>query len=196
MASGNKEKFDYLISTIPLPEMRYLIKEPPNRVVFLFKRLRWNSIFNINLGIDRKDRTGRHWIYFPQKEYRFFRVGFPHNFSHHLTPQDKSSLYIEVSYSENKPINKNNIVSYIKKDLIKTGILSASDRIYIEHINDIKYAYPIYDINYQKAREKILKFFVQNNIISCGRFGSWRYMSMEDAILDGRRVAELFLKNV
>ena len=195
MTSGDKEKFDYLVSTIPLPELPCMIKELPPKTKSAFSKLRWNSIFNLNLGIDSKDYDGQHWIYFPQKGLCFFRIGFPHNFSAHLVPSGKSSLYVEVSYSENKPINRNNIVLRIKEDLKKAGLLTPADRICLEDINDIKYGYPIYDINYRKARGEILKFLNQNNIISCGRYGSWRYMSMEDVILDGKKVAECLLKN-
>jgi len=189
ISANNKERFDYLILTIPLPEIPYLIKGLPREVGSLFRKLRWNSIFNLNLGIDKKDNSDRHWIYFPEKEHCFFRVGFSHNFSNYVAPSGKSSLYAEVSYSGNKPINKNNIVIDIKRDLEKAGILTQSDRICVEDINDIKYGYPVYDINYQKTREKILKFLLKNNIYPCGRYGSWRYMSMEDCLLDGRKVA-------
>ena len=195
MSSGNKEKFDFLISTIPLPEMLYIIKGLPREVIFLFKKLRWNSIFNLNLGIDRKDNSRQHWIYFPQKEVCFFRAGFFNNFSSSLIPQDKRSLYVEVSYSKDKPINKNNILLRIKEDLERVGILSKKDKICVEDINDIKYGYPIYDRNYLLARERIIKFLAQNGIICCGRFGFWRYMSMEDVILNGKEVAECLLKN-
>jgi len=195
MASGDKEKFDYLVSTIPLPELPCMIKELPPETKSAFSKLRWNSIFNLNLGIDSKDYDGQHWIYFPHKEICFFRVGFPHNFSSSLVPQDKRSLYVEVSYSKDKPIGKNNILLRIKKDLEKVGILSRNDKICTEDINDIEYGYPLYDRNYLSARKKIIKFLTQNNIISCGRYGSWRYMSMEDVILDGKEVAECLLKN-
>jgi len=188
LASGAKERFDFLISTLPLPELPYLIKGTPKQIQPLFKKLRWNSIFNLNLGIEKKDSSGRHWIYFPQKEISFFRVGFPHNFSPYLTPRDKSSLYVEVAYSPNKPIDKNKVVLHIKKDLRKMDIISQSDRICVEDINDIKYGYPIYDNNYRSARENILKFLNQNYILSCGRYGSWRYMSMEDVILQGKKL--------
>ena len=190
MASGNKERFDFLISTLPLPEIPYLIKGIPKQIYALFKKLRWNSIFNLNLGIGRKDFDGRHWVYFPQRETCFFRVGFFHNFSPSLTPRDKSSLYVEVAYSPNKSIDKNKVVLHIKKDLRKMDIISQSDRICVEDINDIKYGYPIYDNNYCLARENILKFLNQNYILSCGRYGSWRYMSMEDVILEGRYTSE------
>lgn len=189
-AYGEKEKYDYLISTIPLPEIPRLIAGGvPKNVFSAFEKLRWNSIFNLNLGIEKKNGS-KHWIYFPQKELCFFRIGFPHNFSSSLAPQGTGSLYIEVSYSKEKPIDKSNIISCIKKDLKKTGILSFGDRILVEDINDIKYGYPIYDKNYAPSRKDIFKFLLKNNIIPCGRYGSWRYISMEGALLDGKRVAD------
>lgn len=190
-ASGEKEKYDYLISTIPLPEIPRLIAGGiPKKVFSSFERLRWNSIFNLNLGIERKNDSNKHWVYFPQSEICFFRTGFPHNFSSSLTPQGAGSLYIEVSYSKEKPIDKSDIISCIKKDLNKTGILSFGNRILAEDINDIKYGYPIYDKNYASSRKGIFKFLLKNNIIPCGRYGAWRYISMEDTLLDGKRVAD------
>lgn len=187
---GRKEKFDKLISTIPLPELANVIEDLPESITLYFKKLRYVSILNLNLGIDRKDISDRHWIYFPEKDFIFFRVGFMHNFSSRLVPFNKSSLYIEIAYSHNKPINKKNIVSHICKDLIKTQIISDTDRILIRDINDIKYGYPIYDYNYRLVRKGILKFLRQNNILSCGRYGSWQYMSMEDVILEGKKLAD------
>jgi len=192
---GQKERFDFLLSTIPLPQIPYLLGKIPEDILVSFKNLRWNSIFNLNLGLRRKLKNFRHWIYFPEKSFSFFRVGFPNNFSSYLTPSNKSSLYIEVSYSVNKPIDRDNIRLRIKEDLKRAGILASDERICLEDINDIKYAYPIYDNNYRQSREKILKFLIQNNIIPCGRYGSWRYMSMEDVILDGKDTAGKFLLN-
>lgn len=186
--SGDREKFDYLISTIPLPEMGYLIKELPKQIHFLFKKLRWNSIFNLNLGIDRRDLTGRHWLYFPQEDLCFFRIGFFHNFSSYLAPSDKSSLYIEVAYSKDNPIEKNKIIPRIKDDLKKIGLLREENQICCQQVNDIKYGYPIYDINYSEAKKGILSYLIRRNVIPCGRYGSWRYISMEDSILDGKDV--------
>lgn len=190
MARGNIERFDYLVSTIPLPEVLYLIKKVPTELISAFKKLRWNSIFNLNLGIQKKDFSGRHWVYFPEKDICFFRTGFFHNFSSSLNPPDKSSLYVEISYSKDKPIDKDKTVLRIKEDLKKVGILKQENRVYIEDINDIKYGYPIYDTYYNQARQEILKYLTRKNIIPCGRYGSWRYISMEEAILDGKAAAQ------
>ena len=191
MSSGRREKYDVLISTIPLPEMSHLARDLPQEVYAAFQKLRWNSIFNLNLGISpSRDALKRHWIYFPQQTTCFFRVGFPHNFSFDLTPRGKQSLYAEVSYSDRKPINKRQVISRITRDLKKVGLLSPKGKVYAKDINDIEYGYPIYDRYYKTARRKVLGFLKEKGIIPCGRYGSWRYMSMEDAILDGKRAAQ------
>lgn len=191
LSSGRKEKFDALISTLPLPEMARLLRGLPHEVRTALHQLRWSSIFNLNLGIESKgDTLRRHWVYFPERKFCFFRVGFPHNFSTDLSPAGKSSFYVEVSYSERKPVNKRKVISDIVRGLKKTGLLSSKEKIIAKDINDIEYGYPIYDRRYKTAREKALGFLNENGIIPCGRYGSWKYMSMEDAILDGRRAAE------
>jgi protoporphyrinogen oxidase len=194
-SSGKREKFDVLISTIPLPETSRMIPDLSKEMRAAFNRLRWNSIFNLNLGVKlNHGELKRHWIYFPKKEIRFFRVGFPHNFSSDLVPEGKGSLYAEVSYSKRKPIDKRKMISHITRDLKKTGLLSPNDKFCAKDINDIKYGYPIYDQHYKTAREKVLGFLNEKNIVPCGRYGSWKYMSMEDAILDGKRVAEMLTR--
>jgi protoporphyrinogen oxidase len=196
MSTGKKEKFDLLISTIPLPEMSRRIRGLSKEMRKAFDALRWNSIFNVNLGIrSNGDAPKRHWIYFPKPKTCFFRVGFPHNFSSDLVPEGQSSLYAEVSYSDRKPIDKRKVIAHIRRDLKKTGLLSTKDRVSITDINDIEYGYPIYDRRYKAARKKVLSFLNDHGVIPCGRYGSWKYMSMEDAILDGKRAAETIQQN-
>lgn len=189
-SGGKKKRFDHIISTLPLPELLRLVKDMPAGVRSLFGKLEWNSIFNLNLGIDRPGISDRHWIYFPEKKLSFFRVGFFNSFSSALAPADKSSLYAEVSYSRNKPMDKKKAAKRIVNDLKAAGVLDKDDKIVAEDVNDIKYGYPIYDFNYNSARAGIVRYLGSKNVIPCGRYGSWRYMSMEDAMLDGRRAAE------
>jgi protoporphyrinogen oxidase len=189
-----KVKFDTLISTMPLPELAKIIRPLPENIRGMFRKLRWNSIFNLNLGIEGTCQEGRHWIYFPHKEAVFFRAGFFHNFSDNIVPCGKSAIYTEVAYSKNRPINKKKIIPRIIKDLKACGILSQKNKVSLLDINDIKYGYPIYDKYYVQATQAIKNFLSKNNIIACGRYGSWQYMSMEDAILDGRQAADKVAK--
>jgi protoporphyrinogen oxidase len=83
-------------------------------------------------------------------------------------------------------LDKKNITAHIMQELNKVGILNQSDKICVSDVNDIKYGYPLYDKNHNSAQETATQYLRQNNIIPCGRYGSWRYMSMEDSILGGR----------
>lgn len=188
-SQGNRERFDYLVSSLPLPELAYCMKKLPQEITAAFKKLRWNSIYNLNLGIEKADSDGKHWVYFPENEVCFFRSGFPHNFSRHAAPEGKGSVYVEVSYSRDKPIDKDAIVSRIKEGLKHARILTQDSRIYNQDINDIAYGYPIYDSCYHQAREEIIRYLLQNDVLPCGRYGSWKYMSMEDVILEGKTIA-------
>jgi UDP-galactopyranose mutase len=119
-------------------------------------------------------------------------VGFYHTFSPSLVPPEVSSLYAEVSYSKRKPLDKTGILSRVEDDLREAGILDDRDQIYCRHVNDIDYGYPIYDKHYEQARAAIMRYLHARDIFPCGRYGSWGYFSMEGAIMDGKRVAELF----
>jgi UDP-galactopyranose mutase len=192
LSDGRIEEFDYVVSTIPLPELPHLIAGLPKRLLSAFSKLRWTSILNLNIGVDSCPDNEKHWIYFPQNEISFFRVGYYNNFSDFLAPRGLCSLYIEASFLKGIPENKDNIIKLIKADLKKTGLVSSN--IVATDINEIEYGYPVYDNNYSKSQEEITRFLRKNNIIPCGRYGSWKYFSMEDAINDGKRASEEILR--
>ena len=189
LRSGRTIAYDYIISTVALPELLRLVPDMPARARSMLGRLRWNSIFNINLGIDRKAECGKHWIYFAQKQIPFFRVGFAHNFSPELAPRGNGSLYVEISYSRNKPLDKKKAVERSIAQLRSLKILNNKDRILCKDINDIKYGYPVYDRYHSAASEGITDFLRAHRILPAGRYGSWKYFSMENAIMDGKRAA-------
>ncbi len=193
--NGGSAKFTDLVLTIPLKRLKNLIKDKlPKEVEQAFSGLKYVSIFNLNLGILRENITDKHWIYFPEGKFCFFRVGFPTNFSKDVAPCGTSSLYAEVSYSEFRQIDKNKIVSLIEADLVRAGILKPDDKILTRHINDIKYGYVIYDKIYRHNLKIINEYLSKNNIYPAGRFGRWKYMSMEDVILDGKLISDFIKK--
>lgn len=181
-----KVNFEHLILTLPLPELLRLMPALPGHIRSAVKKLKYNSIYVLNLGIKRKGISDKHWIYFPAKSAVFYRVGFPMNFSSYVAPPGASSLYAEVSYSARRPVDKNKINARIKRDLIKAGILRRSDRILAEDTVDIKYGYPVYDADYADARKAAIDFLSHKGVFCAGRYGKWKYMSMEDTILDAK----------
>lgn len=193
--NGKTENYTQLICSIPMIDLKQLIvNKMPESVKMAFSKLKYISIYNLNLGIDRANISNKHWIYYPEDKFSFFRVGFPMNFSQNAAPESKSSLYAEVSYSDHKPLPEKDIDKVIKNDLISAGILNKEDVILAAHAQNIKYAYVVYDHNYRKSLQVLNDFLRVNNIFSIGRFGRWKYMSMEDVIIDGKIIAEEIIK--
>lgn len=188
-SNGSEQRYDKLVSTLPLPELVRIIAPLPAEVRKASRLLRYVSVFNFNLGIDRRDISDKHWIYFPGKNFIFYRAGFYSNFSSFLIPPGASSIYTEVSYSKNKPLDKKRVAKRIIRDLIKAGIITSSDKILARCALDIKYAYPLYDHNRLNSLKVIQEFLRDNDVYSIGRFGSWEYLSMEDVISQARKIA-------
>ena len=186
-------QYENLVSTIPLPEIIKLIKSVPKNVKKASNKLKWTSVLNINLGIKRKNVSDKHWIYFPEKKFNFYRAGFYNNFSESLCPDGTSSMYIEISYS-NRKISKEKMLEKTIGELKYAGILKSSDKIISKCILDIPYAYVIYDKNRNTALETIHDYLRKNSIFSIGRYGGWKYSTMEDAILEGKEITKWLKK--
>lgn len=184
------KKFKNLISTIPLPELFNLLTNVPPRVKEAFLRLRFTSILALNFGIRKDNITDRHWIYYPEREQVFYRVGFSSNFSKNTAPPGRTSIYAEISYPGNTQIDRDSMISAAIRDLKKLGIISDDKDIEICMPIDIKYGYVIYDSNRIQATQVIKDYLKRFNISSIGRYGGWSYMSMEDVILQGKETAE------
>jgi protoporphyrinogen oxidase len=193
-------KFKNIVSTIPLPDLAKLLVDMPSDVKQAFSMLRWTSIFVLNLGIKVGEfpprRWGRskfrdmHWVYYPEESVIFYRTGFPTSFSMDVAPSQRISIYAEIAYSDAKKIDKEKAASKAIDDLKRCGIIADESEIEVYLPMDIKYGYAIYDTNRRRAVQLIKDYLERFGIYSIGRYGSWKYMSMEDVILEGKQVAE------
>lgn len=188
-----EEKFRFLVSTVPLPELILnIIDNVPEKIRRAAFELRHTSVLNLNMGIKRKNIDRGDWVYFPEKKYIFYRVGFPKKFSKGMCPPGTSSIYVEIACKPGKMAQekKEELIARAKKDLIKAGILKTESEILVEHPEWIPYAYVIYDRNRDRNLEIIQNYLRDKNIYSVGRYGGWKYSTMEEAILEGKEVAE------
>src|SRR5439155_11853736 len=90
---------------LPLRLAYRMLKDTPDSMVQAAQKLHAISVMNINLGINRPNIHDQHWIYFPENDYVFSRVGFPMNFSTSAGPSGTSSMYIEITHSPAEKIN-------------------------------------------------------------------------------------------
>jgi len=192
LSTGQVLDYDYLVSTVPLVELLKRMKDLPSEIQESLPSLRWTSVLCVNLGIDRSKISDKSWIYFPEKKYRFYRVGFPMNFTPHAVPKGCSSMYVEVSHQPEKTLDyqKPAFLRVIRNDLEACGILRESDKIVAVNFIPIRYGYVIYTPERAQLTKKIFSFLNENRIFSIGRYGEWKYSFMEEAIMDGKKTAE------
>ena len=190
MASGREEPYDSLITSLPLPETFRLLKDTPETLRYAASLLRAIGVFNINIGIDRPNVSDQHWIYYPEGQYIFSRVGFPMNFSTAVAPAGTSSMYIEITYQPGQKPNPEEAYARSIADLQRCGILRESDRILTRLDLDIKTAYIVFDEHRQTHLQSLIGYLESRDIHTAGRYGQWDYYSMEDSIRSGKTIAE------
>ncbi len=186
---GTSSYYEKTISTIPLPEMIKMIPDAPPSVRDAAKRLIHNSILIFNIGVDRPNLSEHHWIYYDGSE-PFHRIHFPDMLSRFNAPEGAGIVSVEIPYSRFRPLQKDGLYELTLDKLNKAGILRPSDNIIYQNITDLKYAYVIFDNHRESCVRIIRNFLSKHNIETCGRFGEWDYLWMDQSILSGKRAAE------
>lgn len=183
LASGETIKYDNLISTLPLPRLLELCEIEYNKDVFS-----WNQVLVFNLGFDKKSpNTTDHWIYFPQKDICFYRVGFYDN----ILETDKLSMYVEVGFPKEAEINPNEWLGRVIKDLKKVGIIDETFLLKDYQSIIMNPAYVHISSQSIEEKQRVKAILRQSDIYSIGRYGSWTYCSIEDNIKEARQLANV-----
>jgi protoporphyrinogen oxidase len=188
--NGHVQAYDLLINTMPLDVLLAKIDEQPHTTLSSARtKLECASVMNFNYGIAREDLTDKHWMYVPEKKYPFYRLGFPHNFARSAAPAGTSSLYGEFSYNRSSASTLKTRLATSKKAIMKIFNLQKSE-IITEKIIPISHGYVLYTHWRERNLPKLLSALEDQNIFSVGRYGAWKYSSMQEAILDGKQIAE------
>lgn len=195
--NGNVVNYRVLVSSLPLPTLiRSMETTVPENVLAAVAKLRTNSIFLVNLGIDRPNISERHWVHFPEQDISFFRISYPHNFDNAVVPAGMSAISAEVAYSTANPIDRATIVERVISDLVRVGALRPDDRITIKATHDIPYAYCIYDQSRKESVRIISNWLLEHEIITCGRYGLWSYFWSDESITSGIKAGDKAVKRL
>lgn len=166
--------FDNLISTAPFPKLMDMCGIEYDKSIYS-----WNKVLVFNLGFDKKGpETKNNWIYFPDRELVFYRVGFYDN----IIGQDKMSLYVEIGFNHKEQnIDIDQLLERTLSDLKRAGIMTDQQLVAAHHvIMDPAYVHITRQSEEDKLRKK--EYLAQSNVYSIGRYGSWTYCSLEDNI--------------
>jgi protoporphyrinogen oxidase len=190
-ADGERLRYASLVSTQPLPLLLKSMTGLPATVKEAAERLDWNEVTCLNIAIKKqRSLAGRHWFYFPEKKYPFYRVGVYSNVAPSMTTPGFDSLYVEISNRPGRKISTARLLTPVIAALRNCGIIASFDDVAFVNRLDIPFAYVIFDQHRQPALAVIQEFLKRNRIHSIGRYGAWEYSFMERSILDARELAE------
>lgn len=184
---------DYLISTIPLPELAAMVAPDSPSKSLTHSKLRFRSVRFLNMLIDQPMISENTWTYVPESKYMMTRIQEPKLRSPFNAPAGKTSLMLEI------PCNYRDATWCVdEKTLFKRVIKDLSDLdIHVgPHVMDYfstyaRHGYPVYHLGYREAVSGLLQQIEPcRNLITTGRQGLFRYIFMDQAMLMGRHAAQ------
>lgn len=100
----------------------------------------------------------------------------------------------EVSYSDDKIIDQDNIIQEVEDGLVNTDMITDEERkdIISRWSINVDYGYPVPCLQRDEALKVLQPALESMNIYSRGRFGGWKYevSNMDHSVMQGVEWAE------
>ena len=181
-SEGRSIEFDHLISSAPFDRLLEMTDLDYDPEVFSY-----NKVLVFNLGFDRKGPEGVHWIYFPERKYSFYRVGFYDN----ILGTDRMSLYVELGYPADANPDPEEVKPQVLEDLREAGLVDDHELV-ADHTVTLDPAYVHITQESEDAYEELDSTLQLRGVHSIGRYGGWTYCAIEDNIVEARQLARRF----
>lgn len=191
LSDGRTVEWDRLVSTLPLKSLVAIADPLPEWAKEAAASLSAVAVVGYNFGIARENVCEHSWVYVPEPQYPFYRVGFPATFSPGAVPDGCSSAYVEVALNDAAGTDLDALERDVLDGLRHMGTLRDDDEILVRDRVVIDPAYVIFDEHRREVRDRLLDLLLEHDVQSIGRYGAWTYSSMEDAILAGKQAAEV-----
>lgn len=197
-SNGKLISYDYVISSLPLPEIIPRISGTPADLIEASQKLACTTCIIVTIGINRDNISEAHWSYFYENDFFFTRLSFPHMQSPHNVPKGCGSIQAEVYYSPKyKPLDKNpeECIEPVINDLKRCNLIHETDTILFSHAKIIPYANVIFDLDRPKALEIVHGYLDEIGVKYCGRYGEWGYHWTDESFISGESAAKSILDN-
>ncbi len=184
LGDGSRLEWDAVVATFALPFLVDLVVDDlPDDVLKARAALRWVRVLNIALGVDGQAPCPEHWLYFPEQDLPFYRVGFPSNHGR-LAPAGHHTVSIEISLDSVMDVPVSELAEQGERALAAAGLLKP-EAVRTRLITVLDPSYVVFDHNRRDAVALLRRFFLDRGVRLAGRWAEWKYSAMEDAVLDG-----------
>jgi protoporphyrinogen oxidase len=187
--------YETLYPSVPLPDLIRAIAGVPDAVRRAAEALPSTAVVCVNLGINREKVTEKHWIYYPegQDKFIFQRIFVQSNASPFTAPPGHSALTFEISHSKYKPLpvrGKRALIDACVAGLKRTDLWRDGDQVVFEQVIGMPHAYIPFTPDRERRLAVINAYLHGLGIYPIGRFGEWKYVNQDGAILSAKRVVE------
>jgi protoporphyrinogen oxidase len=179
-STGEEISFEYVISSAPFDRLLSMTSLEHDASAFSY-----NKVLVFNLGFDSKGPEEVHWTYFPEYDYRFYRIGFYDN----IMNTDRMSLYVEIGYPADGTPDVEAELERTLQDLEKAGIVDGHELV-SWHTVTLDPAYVHITQESRAQFDKLSDLLKMRGVHSIGRYGGWTYCSIEDNIVEARELAK------
>ncbi|KAI6963206.1 FAD/NAD(P)-binding domain-containing protein, partial [Hortaea werneckii] len=200
LGDGTTVNYQKLISTMAVDSLCEAMRN--DELKEMTKGLFYSTTHVIGVGIrgSRPERIGdKCWLYFPEDNCPFYRATIFSNYSPNNQPQaDKKlktmqladgskpssteekegpywSIMLEVSESSMKPVDNEKLLQDSIQGLVNTEMLQPGDEIVSTYHRRFDHGYPTPSLEREGVLKQLLPRLYDQDILSRGRFGSWRY---------------------
>ena len=194
--NGERWGWEQLLSSIPLDDLCRMVND--EELNALGRALTHSSTVAFNLGLRSAPAEALrdvHWVYVPQRDIPFYRVGVYSNLSPGMCPSNMAALYVEIGVpgeSLDAADMEGDLYPRSLEALEGLGWIDRSDIVCVVS-QQIRCAYVHHTPAREKAMDNILRRLHAFGVFPMGRYGTWDYTSMEDSISSGIETAETLL---
>ncbi len=184
-SDGSGAKFANLISTLPLNKALEMAGVKVDE-----KPASYTSVLVLNIGATRGKKCPEdHWLYIPDSDSKFHRVGFYSNVDASFMPKssrkgnERVSIYVEKAYQNGKKPGDKEIRAYsdsVVGELRSWGFISKAETVDPTWI-DVAYTWSMPG---SKWKERALNELEKNGIYQIGRYGRWIFQGIAESIKD------------
>jgi protoporphyrinogen oxidase len=175
---GSRERYDHLISTIPLDVLVSLLDVDALKPVASNLRFSTVNVIGVGLrGAPAPQLKTKCWMYFPEADVPFYRATVFSNYSPHNVPDITRywSLMLEVSESPYKLVDRDGLMESVLDGLVATRLIESRNDVVSVWSHRADHGYPTPFLGRDGLVEPVVTELAKMGIYSRGRFGGWKY---------------------